>query len=69
MAKKGKQVNYREMDVDELNQELQKTRQSLFKLQFRAASAPVKNVNQMRQIRRNVARVMTFINQKRRKAG
>ena len=65
MARKTKDVNYRELSVDELNLELQKTKQSLFKLQFRAASAPVKNVMQVRKARRDVARIMIFITQKR----
>lgn len=64
MAKKEKVFNYAQADVDELSQRLNKTRQELFKVRFRAASAPVKDTMQIRKLRREVARLNTFINQK-----
>ena len=64
MAKKDKPFSYHQADVDELNARLNKTQQELFKIRFRAASAPVKNTMQIRKLRREVARIHTFINQK-----
>jgi large subunit ribosomal protein L29 len=65
MAKKEKVFNYAQADTDELNARLNKTNQDLFKLRFRAASAPVKNTMQIRKLRREIARLYTFINQKK----
>jgi large subunit ribosomal protein L29 len=64
MAKKEKVFNYHQATHDELNARLIKTQQDLFKVRFRAASAPVKNTMQIRKMRREVARLYTFINQK-----
>ena len=66
MAKKKKEMNYKEMDVEELDRQLQKNQMDLFKLRFRSASAPIKNVMTIRSIRRDIARLHTFISQKRR---
>ncbi len=64
MAKKEK-VNYREFNVEELSRRREKSQQDLFKLRFRAASAAIKNTMQIRKVRREIARLNTFINQKR----
>ena len=64
MAKKEKVFNYHQASTDELNARLNKTQQDLFKVRFRAASAPMKNTMQIRKLRREVARINTFINQK-----
>jgi large subunit ribosomal protein L29 len=64
MPKKEKPFSYQQATVDELNARLNKTTQDLFKVRFRAASAPVKNTMQIRTLRREVARLNTFINQK-----
>ena len=61
---KEKQFNYAQATVDELNTRLSKTQQELFKLRFRAASAPLTNTMQIRHLRREVARLNTFVNQK-----
>lgn len=67
-AAKEKAFNYAQADADELNSRLNKTQQDLFKLRFRAASAPIKNTMQIRKLRREVARLNTFINQRRAKS-
>ena len=64
--KKVKEISFKDMDVAELERELDKNRQELYKLRFRAVSAPIKNVRQIGAVRRDVARILTFINQKRR---
>ena len=65
MAKKEKEFNYQAATPADLEQRLGKTRDDLFKLRFRAVSAPIKNTMQIRVLRREVARLNTFINQKR----
>jgi ribosomal protein L29 len=64
MAKKEKEFNYAQADVNELQARLDKTQSELFKTRFRVASAPVSNTMQIRKLRREVARLFTFINQK-----
>jgi len=64
MAKKEQKTSYKDINVDELRTKLDKTRQELFKVRFRAAAAPVTNTMQIRQLRREVARLNTFITQK-----
>jgi large subunit ribosomal protein L29 len=44
---------------------LEKSRDELFKLRFRAASAPLKNPMTIRVLKREIARINTFINQRR----
>lgn len=64
MAKKEKEFNYAQADVNELHARLEKTQAELFKTRFRVASAPVSNTMQIRKLRREVARLFTFINQR-----
>ena len=66
MAKKEKkEFDYKAVNETELTNRLEKTQEELFKLRFRAASAPVKNTMQIRTLRREVARLNTFINQRK----
>lgn len=64
MPKKEKAFSYAQADAKELVHRLEKTQQELFKLRFRAASAPIKNTMQIRKLRREIARIHTFINQR-----
>lgn len=65
---KEKEFNYHQASTSELNARLSKTQQELFKLRFRAASAPLKNTMAIRKLRRETARINTFINQKGQKS-
>ena len=66
MARKAKKdFDYKDMNVGELGERLSKTQEELFKSRFRAASAPLKDTMQIRKLRREVARLSTFIHQKR----
>ncbi|MBV9080914.1 MAG: 50S ribosomal protein L29 [Elusimicrobia bacterium] len=65
MAKKDKPFNYTTASDGELSHRLDQTTEQLFKLRFRAASAPIKDTNQIRTLRREVARIYTFINQRK----
>lgn len=65
MAKKERQFSYKDSNVDELSNRLDKTQQDLFKARFRVASTALKNTMQIRGLRREIARLHTFINAKR----
>lgn len=53
-----------EMTVQELQARLGEVRENHFRLQFRHASAPLKNPMQIREARREVARLKTILHQK-----
>ena len=65
MAKKKKEKNFNELTTEELYVNLDKAKGDLFKLKFRAASAPVKNPMEIRHLRKDIARLNTFVNQRR----
>lgn len=62
MAKEKKEFDYKQASQSDLTQRLQKTQEELFKLRFRAASAPLKNTMEIRKLRRETARIQTFMN-------
>jgi large subunit ribosomal protein L29 len=49
----------------ELNTKLSGLQDKLFKLKFRHSASPVKNPLEIKEIRRNIARIKTFIAQKK----
>jgi large subunit ribosomal protein L29 len=51
-------------DVD-LAAKLSQLQDSLFKLKFRHSVTPIKNPLEIRQMRKNIARIKTLINQKK----
>jgi len=65
MAKEKKPFDYKQASESELQQRLGKSQEELFKLRFRAVSAPVKNTMEIRHLRRDIARINTFINQRK----
>jgi large subunit ribosomal protein L29 len=67
MAKKSetKEVTSAEMSVKELEVRLAEVRENHFRLQFRHASNPLKNPMQIREARREVARIKTILHQKK----
>jgi len=65
MTKKTKEKNLKELSLEELMVALQRNRQDLFKLRFRTSTAPIKNVMSIRNLKRDIARIHTFLNQKR----
>ena len=54
-----------DLSDDELQQELEKSRETLFKLRFQHATAQLDSAAKLRGARRNVARAMTIINERR----
>ena len=54
----------REMTEVELNTELSKMKKELFNLRFQHATGQLENPVQMRELKRNIARVKTIIREK-----
>ncbi len=63
MAKKEK-INFNEYTPDELNRSLAETKEKLFQMRFQNATAPLKNPNAISAAKRNIARILTALNQK-----
>jgi large subunit ribosomal protein L29 len=49
----------------ELNTKLDELNDKLFRLKFRHSTAPVKNPLEIREIRRNIAKIKTLITQRK----
>jgi large subunit ribosomal protein L29 len=64
MAKKKEKIDYRELSDDELRQKLHESRDRLFQLRFSSATAPLKNPHEISATRREIARLLTVMNQK-----
>lgn len=57
-------IEFRNLTADQLDDELLKLKKEQFNLRFRKATNQVENTAQIRQVRRDVARVMTVQKQK-----
>ncbi len=55
----------REKTVEEIQLELKESRQKLFQMKFENNSGKLKNPLRIGQLRRDVARMMTVLNEKR----
>ena len=58
----------RELSVEQLETKLAELREERFKLRFRSATESIENPMQFRILRRDTARVLTILGEKRRKA-
>ena len=67
-AKKKKDEPIASLPVDELRVRLTEAREAKFRLHFQHATNPLKNPMVLRAKRREVARLMTFINKKDKEA-
>ena len=56
----------REWDVEELQQRVAQTRRELFNLRFQHATGQLENTGQLKEVRKNIARLLTVLNQKQR---
>jgi large subunit ribosomal protein L29 len=56
----------RDLDVEELELRLAQTRRELFNLRFQHATGQLENTGQLKEVRKNIARLLTALNQKRR---
>ena len=61
-----KAAEVRELDIDELQRRIAETRRELFNLRFQHATGQLENTGQLKEVRRNIARLLTVLNQKQR---
>lgn len=54
----------REMTTVELQEQLEKDRQELFNLRFQAATQQLENPRRVREVRKNVARILTILSER-----
>ncbi|OGR93249.1 MAG: 50S ribosomal protein L29 [Elusimicrobia bacterium RIFCSPLOWO2_01_FULL_59_12] len=65
MAKKRREKeNLKTLSMPELEARLREAEETRFRFQFRHAGAPLKNPMQIRFVRREIARLKTWIHQK-----
>jgi len=55
----------REMTIDELEKYLSDLRQELFNLRFQLAVGQLENTSRIRVVKREIARVLTVLNEKK----
>ena len=60
-----KAAEFRDMSLDQLDDLLLKLKKEQFNLRFQAASGQLENTARVRELRRDIARVMTIAQQKR----
>ncbi|MGI9524752.1 MAG: 50S ribosomal protein L29 [Hyphomicrobiaceae bacterium] len=58
-------TEFRDLSLDQLDDELVKLKREQFNLRFQAASGQLENTARVRQVRRNIARVQTIAREKR----
>lgn len=61
-----KAVDLREMTLEELNTKLKEARNELFNLRFQQATGQLKNYKRIREVKKEIARILTVINEKKR---
>jgi large subunit ribosomal protein L29 len=61
-----KAAEVHELDVEELKRRVAQTRRELFNLRFQHATGQLENTGQLKEVRRNIARLLTVLNQKQR---
>ena len=59
----------RRMSLAELQKELDNLRTEQYRTRVQKTIGQLKDTDSMRQLKRNIARIMTIINEKRREAG
>jgi len=61
-----KAAEVRELDVEELERRVAETRRELFNLRFQHATGQLENTGQLKEVRRNIARLLTVLHGKQR---
>ena len=64
-----KVAEVRELDVAQLEQRLADTRRELFNLRFQHATGQLENTGQIKEVHKNIARILTVLNQKQQENG
>ena len=62
-----KPSDMRNMTVEELRQDRQDLKKELFNLNFQKVTGEIENPMRIRQVRKDIARILTVINEKNRK--
>lgn len=57
--------DFRDLSLDQLDDQLAKLKKEQFNLRFQSASGQNENTSRVRQVRRDIARVLTVARQKR----
>ncbi|MDQ3386143.1 MAG: 50S ribosomal protein L29 [Actinomycetota bacterium] len=60
-----KVAEVRELDIEELEKRVADTRRELFNLRFQHATGQLENTGQINAVRKNIARLLTVLNQKK----
>lgn len=60
-----KVAEIQELGVEELEQRVADTRRELFNLRFQHATGQLENTGQLQEVRKNIARILTVLNQKK----
>ncbi len=60
-----KVAEVRELDIEELEKRVAETRRELFNLRFQHATGQLENTGQINAVRKNIARLLTVLNQKK----
>jgi large subunit ribosomal protein L29 len=58
-------TTFKDLTVDQLDDELSKLKKEQFNLLFQRASGQLENTSRVRAVRRDIARIMTISRQKR----
>ncbi len=61
-----KVAEVRELGVEELERRVVETRRELFNLRFQHATGQLENTGQLNEVKKNIARLLTVLNKKRR---
>ena len=64
-----KVAEVRELSLDELERRVAETRRELFNLRFQHATGQLENTGQLKEVRKNIARLLTVLTQKRQENG
>jgi len=56
---------FRDLSLDQLDDQLEKLKKEQFNLRFQAASGQLENTSRVRAVRRDIARLMTVARDKR----
>jgi large subunit ribosomal protein L29 len=54
----------KEMTAQELREQLEKDRQEQFNLRFQAATQQLENPRRIREVRKNIARILTILHER-----
>ncbi|MBV9570162.1 MAG: 50S ribosomal protein L29 [Alphaproteobacteria bacterium] len=66
---KGTVEDFRASSTDQLGDQLSKLKKEQFNLRFQRANGQLEKTNRVRDVRKQIARIMTVMNEQRRKAG